>query len=157
VARKVERLVLGVPGATQGAPVPLFDGAGREIASLPAGTQVRFLRLDQGPQGARYAMDYQGREAFVRHSDARPDYTGEAAVRAETATQPGTYRITLGTAQAKPGEQIIVYQDKNLKRELTRLPSGTVLDATDEVPVGYRVFLPDRRSGYVVKNDARRP
>ena len=101
-------------------------------------------------------IDYQGREAQVRYSDARPDYEGRAATRAESNPQSESFRLTLGTAQGKPGEQIVVYQDPNLKRELTRMPSGTVLDAMNEPPMGYRVFLPDKRSGYVVKKDARR-
>ena len=155
-ATKTENIVLGATGATAGAPVSVFDGAGRELATLPAGTHAKFLRLDQTAQGPRYVIEHQGREALVRYSDAKPDYDGGSAARAETNPQPESFRLTLGTAQAKLGEQITVYQDPNLKRELTRLPGGTVLDAMNEPPVGYRVFLPDKRTGYVVKKDARR-
>ena len=64
-------------------------------------------------------------------------------------------RVVLGTQDAKPGQTIAVYADKNLKRELVRVAAGDELPATEEPPLGYRVVLPDNRSGYVVKGDAR--
>lgn len=148
------------PGLPPGAPVQLLDEQGNAAGTVTAGTRLPLIRMVSHPDGARYVVRSGNTTAMLHSRDARPvTATGHAGTPATggptpAATQRGL-RVVLGTQDAKPGQTIAVYADKNLKRELVRVAAGDELPATEEPPLGYRVVLPDNRSGYVVKGDAR--
>ena len=147
------------PDLPPGAPVQLLDEQGAPAGTVAAGTRMPLVRMVAHPDGARYVVRSGNAVAMLPSRDARPvtatGPTAPASGGSTPAATPRGLRVVLGTQNAKPGQTIVVYADRNLKRELVRLEAGEELPATEEPPLGYRVVLPDNRSGYVVKGDAR--
>ncbi len=152
-------IVLGPDNPLPGTTVAFLDESGATVASIPAGTRLPLLRMIGSGTNAAFVARYQGRQGFVRYSDARTITPGVGSAAASATGDPGAVapaglQIRLGTRGGKADEQIVVYSDKSLKREVTRLPAGTVLPAEEQKPIGYSVGLPNGRRGFVVLKDA---
>ncbi|PKO19318.1 hypothetical protein CVU37_03760 [candidate division BRC1 bacterium HGW-BRC1-1] len=147
----VKEVLVG-PNLPRGAKVNLLDENNTPIASVEAGSFLTVVRLDKGPNGnTRFVVRNGEQLAYLPFSDGSPQY-GTAAVSASALPTVETLKVVLGTGD---GKAITIYTDKNLRRKIKELPSGTKLTATEEPPIGFRVVLPDNREGFVIKGDAK--
>ena len=144
--------VLVGPNLPRGAKVNLVDENNNPVASVEAGSRLEVIRLDTTASGnTRYVVRHQDRLAYLPFNDGSPLY-GTAGVGASALPTVETLQVVLGTGDGQP---ITIYSDKNLRRKIKELPSGTKLTATEQPPIGFSVVLPDNREGFVVKGDAK--
>jgi hypothetical protein len=121
--------------------------AGAQVASLGAGARVEFLGSERLPSGAVYRVRHEGKELLVRYEDAHLE-TNPSPPDSRPARQGLV--VVLGSKQPKPDEMVSIFPDQKSSREMTRLPAGTELPASED-PLGYWLELPDGRKGYVFK------
>ena len=147
----VKEVLVG-PNIPRGAKVNLLDENNSPVATVEAGSRLTVVRLDTTTNGnTRFVVRNGEQLAYLPFSDGSPLY-GTAAISASTLPTVQTMQVVLGTGDGQP---ITIYSDKNLRRKIKELPSGTRLTATEQPPVGFSVVLPDNREGFVVKGDAK--
>ena len=147
----VKEVLVG-PNLPRGAKVNLLDENNTPVASVEAGSRLTVIRLDTTIAGnTRFVVQNGEKLAYLPFGDGSPLY-GTAGVTASSLPTVQTLQVVLGTGDGQP---ITVYSDKNLRRKIKELPSGTKLTATEQPPIGFSVVLPDNREGFVVKGDAK--
>lgn len=160
----VSTIVLGRPNSVAGELIPLFETPGGNAPiQLNAGTKIPFTRIVDDPAfGKYYSVLYEGKPYLVRYEDARlevfdasPEASRGTRGYPPGASRPTGLRVKLGAPGDKPPQTVPIFWGPQAKRELLRLPVGTELPAEEDPEgIGYKVSLPDGKTGFVFKGMA---
>ncbi|MBX7246201.1 MAG: protein kinase [Candidatus Sumerlaeaceae bacterium] len=145
-------LQIGPKDAARGMPIKVYDESNQPVATLAAGTAVD--RYESVANPARYKFQYNGNTYFVAYEDAHV-VTGDATGSTATNDKPQYKILIVGSKGGPASEVVVVYADENWKREVTRLNARTEVNCIGESTFGYKIQLPDGRTGHIFKKNAQ--
>jgi serine/threonine protein kinase len=154
-----DHVIIGSAQDAPGIPVPVGNRDGRQIGTLPAGTQVPLIRSETAGGKTAYVVAFGGGEGYVDFDRARMAMKGSPMAsalsgHATPAAEAAAQIFVLGTEGAGPNEMVPVFLDEKARIEFRRVPAGTQVYLVEEEANTYKVALPGGKQVYIFKKMA---